>query len=292
MPVDPIYLTDYPNMNTSFPYSLKIEKVESIVPHRHDFLEFILVLEGHGIETINGLQHPMEPGTLIFLLPYQFHSIRSAPESCLRLYICNFDLELLFDSKEGDQGLAAIVLEDSAGFPPYVQLHEQEMKRVGGIFDDMMREAVGDERMRSIMIKSKLLEALVLFERLRFGQHGAVRDTADEGGREPGKTSFWQILRYVHRHYREELTLEHLAQQFHYNASHLSECFKMRIGQNFVSFLHGLRIRHACGLLSSTELPVSSIAYEVGFGSFQTFSRSFLKWKGMSPTAYRKQSQH
>jgi len=292
MPVNPIYLTDYPNMNSSFPFSLKIEKVESVVPHRHDFLEFILVLEGRGTETINGLQHPMEPGTLIFLLPYQFHAIRSDPGACLHLYICNFDLELLFDSREGDRGLAAIVLDDSDRLPPYIQLNEREMAQATGLFDDMRREAAGDERMRSIMIKSKLFEALVWFERWRSGRHADGSETAGEGRKESAsaKTGFWQMIRYVHRHYREELTLERLARQFHYNASHLSECFKVRTGQNFVPFVQGLRIRHACGLLASTELPVSRIAYEAGFGSFQTFSRSFLKWKGMSPTDYRKQS--
>ncbi|MCQ6557154.1 AraC family ligand binding domain-containing protein [Paenibacillus mendelii] len=122
MTLNPIYLTDYPNMNTAFPYSIKIEVVESVVPHRHDFLEFILVLEGHGVEIINGIKHQMKPGTLIFLLPYQFHEIQSDPGASLHLYICNFDLELLLHSNEGEWGVASIVLEDSAGLPPFVQL--------------------------------------------------------------------------------------------------------------------------------------------------------------------------
>lgn len=292
MPQYPLYLTEYPNMHTSFPFSLKIETVETVIPHRHDFLELILVLEGSGFESVNGTEHRMEPGTLIFLLPYQFHTIQSDPGAPLRLFICNFDLELLFHSKNGELGLASMVLEDSAALPPYVQLKDREWIRIFEIFDDMMGEYISEERMRSVMIQSKLLEALVLFDRLRIRQHGAEIGPSGETVRHPGKASFWQIIHYVHKNYREEITLEQLAREYHYNASHLSELFKIRTGQNFVRFLQGLRIRHACGLLSSSDLPVSAIAYEVGFGSFQTFSRTFLKSKGLPPTVYRKQSRN
>ncbi|MFC0394281.1 helix-turn-helix domain-containing protein [Paenibacillus mendelii] len=161
---------------------------------------------------------------------------------------------------------------------------------MSGIFDEMMLEYDGDERMRSIMIKAKLHEALVHFDRLRYSQHSDGLRVSSGIGFDSGQAFFWQVIHYVHLHYREDISLEHLAKKFHYNVSHLSEQFKIRIGQNYVHFVQGLRIRHACGLLSSTKLSISSIAYEVGFGSFQTFSRTFLKVKGMTPTAYRKQS--
>ncbi|MFD0715682.1 AraC family transcriptional regulator [Paenibacillus sp. GCM10027626] len=288
---NPIYLTDYPNMDTAFPYSIKIETVTNVIPHRHDFLEFILVLEGSGEQIINGIRHRMEPGTLIFLLPYQFHAIQCEPGTRMLLYICNFDLELLFHSREGEWGLASIVLDDSEGLPPFVQLNEPEMTLVAGLFDSMMEEYAGSERMRNIFIKAKLLEALVLFDRCRFKRHAEHGSASAANKHNARPENVWQVIQYLHLHYREDITLEHLAQKFHYNISHLSETFKQRFGQNFIHFLHGLRIRHACGLLTSTDLSVSHIAYEVGFGSFQTFSRAFQKMKGVSPTAYRKLMQ-
>jgi YesN/AraC family two-component response regulator len=131
-----------------------------------------------------------------------------------------------------------------------------------------------------------LIEALVLFDRLRRQQHAGLLEASN--GSRASNANVWKALQYLHRHYRDDITLEHLAQQFHYNASHLSELFKQRFGQNFIYILHGLRIRHACGLLATTELSVTDIVYEAGFGSVQTFSRIFIKLKGVSPTAYRK----
>ncbi|MNI52474.1 Arabinose operon regulatory protein [compost metagenome] len=79
-----------------------------------------------------------------------------------------------------------------------------------------------------------------------------------------------------------------LAVHFHFSMSHLSELFKKYVGQNFVFFLHELRIRHALGLLKSTQMSVSEIAYDVGFGSYKTFSRVFRQMKQMTPMEFRK----
>jgi len=89
------------------------------------------------------------------------------------------------------------------------------------------------------------------------------------------------------KHYHEEITLSSVAGHFHISPSHLSELFKKHLGENFVHFLHELRVRHACRLLLSTDMTVSDIALEAGFGSYNTFSRVFRESQGVTPTEYR-----
>lgn len=281
---NPIYLTEYPNMNTKFPYSLKFELVDTVVPHRHDFLELILVLEGEGVQIVNGNKHRLTSGSFIFLLPYQFHEIQITSEQQLILFICNFDLELLLQFDDDEQGLASMVFESGEELPPFVQLDNDQLKQMNSIFNQMMLDYVSSESMKNSYLKAKLMEALILFHRYRLKQH---KPSPAEAEAQKRRGDLWKVIRYVHLNYREDLSLEHLAQVFHYNVSHLSDLFKKRFGQNFTSFLQSLRIRHACGLLLSTNLSVLDIAYEVGFGSFQTFSRAFRKIKGFSPTVYR-----
>jgi AraC-like DNA-binding protein len=52
--------------------------------------------------------------------------------------------------------------------------------------------------------------------------------------------------------------------------------------------LHELRIRHSCALLQSTDMSISEIAYEVGYGSYNAFIRVFKEIRGVSPSEYRK----
>ncbi|WP_100406300.1 helix-turn-helix domain-containing protein [Bacillus solitudinis] len=115
---------------------------------------------------------------------------------------------------------------------------------------------------------------------------------SEKWDKKPKRLLIWDIIQYIHLHYHEELSLPFLSEKFSMSISSLSDLFKNQIGQTFVDFLHDLRIRHACGLLVSTDLNISEIALESGFGSYKTFSRVFRSIKNASPTEYRRSSNH
>jgi AraC-like DNA-binding protein len=292
----PRYLTDYPNVDSSFPFHLKEDrhKQTHITSHRHDFLELSLFVEGSGTETINGQRHPLRPGTMMLLLPYQIHELQYDTAVLPMMYTCNFDIELLTGSNEVDWGFQAWFNAQSEAPVPYVQLNESGLKKMSALFSAMYKEYAGNEIWRNYRLKAMLIEALVEFDRYR-RSHSPEQEQAQLGNVPanslPDRKSIWPVVQYIHANYREALTLQELAHQFHFNVTHLSELFKKQLGQNFVHFLHEIRIRHAGSLLWSTELPVSAISLEVGFGSHQTFSRIFRQLKGCTPMEYRRKRQ-
>lgn len=277
----PMYLSEYPSLDDTFPFHLSINEVKSVFPaHRHSYLEFSLVIEGFGSEIINGKKHTMEPGTFTFILPYQIHEIIAEQQTPLRLFNCIFSFNLMFEI-----GLESFLLDAQDVEPqPYVKLGEDDFQKLKLILNEMLEEYRGSKPFKHILLKAKIAEAFVLFERIRQGAQPAY--TTYYGPSK--KDAMWDILRYIHLHYQEDITLSHLAKQFHISAPYLSELFKEKVGQNFVSFLHDIRIQHACSLLSSTDISVSEIAFEVGYGSLKTFSRVFRDQRNMTPTTYRK----
>ena len=40
-------------------------------------------------------------------------------------------------------------------------------------------------------------------------------------------------------------------------------------------------------MLIETELPITTIAYDVGYDSLSTFNRNFTRYMGLSPTRFR-----
>jgi AraC-like DNA-binding protein len=280
----PQYLKHYPNMHTAFPFHLSLNKLANGYPaHRHDFLEFSFVVEGDGAEAINGVKHPMVPGTFTFILPYQVHEIFTSPGSTLVLYNCMFSLDLLMDSgiSEGFGGW----FEDLDQLPSFVPFREQDIQGMLGVISEMHREYTGENRWRETLLRAKLWETLVRFDRYRQVPNKIhTQPTASVRT----KSSIWPIIHHIHNNYQEELMLSGLAEKFNMSVSRMSEVIKQATGQTFVHFLQDLRIRHATGLLASTEMSVMEIAHEVGYGSYKTFVRIFLERKGMSPTSYRK----
>ncbi|WP_308638787.1 AraC family transcriptional regulator [Paenibacillus silvisoli] len=299
----PDYLKNYPNMDTAFPLHMSLNSLkQGFRAHRHDFLEFSYVVEGRGWESINDVKHEMAPGTFTFVQPYQVHEIFTEPGSTLVLYNCNFSMDLLMGAGHGD-GLADLI--EPSSLEPYTTFTGHMQERVRFLAADMLKEYRGEEPWRQTMLQARLKELLVCFDRERKAlarTAEAARTTETEvdvpGLQSPpfasaashAKTSasVWPIIHYIHRNYREELTLSQLSERFGMSVSRISEVIKETTGQTFVHFVHDLRLRHASSLLVSTDYSVVDVALEVGFGSYKTFARIFRERKGMVPMAYRK----
>lgn len=282
----PAYLTHYPNMDSDLPFHMKINKLTRGFPsHRHDFLEFSYVVDGSGIEIINGVEHPMRPGTFTLVMPYQYHEIHPAAGGHLSLYNCNFGIHL-YAPGELMPGIDWQSAEE--GLSPFVQMTGGLQDRMYGIVAELLQEYERNEPWKHVLIKSKLLELLVHFDRARRSAGTAQEAVTPGAGRIQPKGSIWQVIQHIHVHYQDDLTLTGLAERFGFSVPYLSELFKKAIGQNFLTFVHDVRIRQACGLLVSTEMNVSDIALETGYGSYNTFARIFRETKGMTPVAYRK----
>jgi AraC-like DNA-binding protein len=280
----PEYLKTYPNMDTSSPLHLSLNRLEKgYQAHRHDFLEFSYVIEGSGSETINDVIHPMTPGTFTFVLPYQVHELFTDPGSTLVLFNCMFSMDLLMEPGQND-GLSGLI-NDMNQLPAYANLIGQKKDQMKLLLEDMFLEYKGNDLWRRTLLQVRLKEIIVLFDRCR--RMGAA---GQSDVRYLSKTSpaVWPIIHYIHRNYQEELYLADLAQQFTMSVSRISEVIKQTTGQTFVHFLHDLRLRHACSLLVSTEMSVTEIAHDVGYGSYKTFSRIFRESKGIAPKDYRK----
>ena len=74
--------------------------------------------------------------------------------------------------------------------------------------------------------------------------------------------------------------------------SHFRRLFKARFGMSPVKYKNRLVMEQACRLLDGDELSVAEIADSLGFPDIYTFSQTFRRELGLSPTAYRKKKQN
>lgn len=264
------------------PFHLEVYKVNRMFPHRHEYLELSLVLEGNNRQIINGVDYPLKPGTLTFLLPYQTHEMPYglAP---VRLYNCMFDLDFLFRSSGGSTGLKRLLFMQDE-LPPTIQLEGESLQAITLLVRELHDEYNGHDLWKNDLLQLKLMELLIRFDRLRRQRAVTERSSSSAGHAD----MIWTVIHYVHANYREPLSLAGLAERFGLSRPYLSAAFKKHTGLNFIHFLHEVRIRHACSLLSSSDMSGIDIAAEVGFSCFKTYSRIFREVKGTTPSEYRK----
>jgi AraC-like DNA-binding protein len=92
----------------------------------------------------------------------------------------------------------------------------------------------------------------------------------------------------VDRSYDKPLDVAALARVALTSEAHFIRTFKETFGETPHRYLQRRRLERAMALLRETERPVTVICLDVGFASLGSFSRTFTKVVGMSPTAYRK----
>ncbi|KQO18844.1 AraC family transcriptional regulator [Paenibacillus sp. Leaf72] len=94
-------------------------------------------------------------------------------------------------------------------------------------------------------------------------------------------------VRYIHEHYNNPLTLETIAAALECSEGHLSRLFKNKTGSSPMHYLGLIRTQRTTQLLLRTDATLQEIAENVGFPDAHSLSRSFKKYKGISPARYR-----
>lgn len=83
------------------------------------------------------------------------------------------------------------------------------------------------------------------------------------------------------------LTVEKLATELNVSSSYLSDMLRNLTGQNTQQHIHEKLIEKAKGILTTTNLTVSEIAYQLGFEYPQSFSKLFKSKTNLTPIEYR-----
>ncbi|WP_343702936.1 AraC family transcriptional regulator [Chitinophaga sp.] len=86
----------------------------------------------------------------------------------------------------------------------------------------------------------------------------------------------------------EELTLEDIARMVNMHKKKLQAGFQMLYQRNVGELTIQARIEKAKKLLRETELSITDIAYEAGYGTPSAFIRAFRRAEGITPATYRK----
>lgn len=100
----------------------------------------------------------------------------------------------------------------------------------------------------------------------------------------------------VEKYLRENFTdpsmcLSKLSERFNMSESYLSHLFKDKTGQNFSTYLEGLRLGEAVRRLGEESCNVSGLYAELGYNNPTTFRRAFKKRYGVAPSEMRAQMQ-
>ena len=100
-----------------------------------------------------------------------------------------------------------------------------------------------------------------------------------------------EIFDFLTMNYREQISLQKLADQLFLSPTYLSRYIKKNLNMSFLKLLQNIRLEYAVEELVCSDKTVLKIAMDNGFSGITGFNRSFQESYGMSPTEYRQKQQ-
>lgn len=266
-------------------YEVFTDRENFIVPyHWHAQTEIIFVEHGDVILMVDGNTYVGETDDIFFINPGQLHQL-VLDKSDSRYFSFVFSAGWL-DFKEIDYIQKATLdpLKKNFGFPfhitPKYSCYESLKNEMFSIHQ-IYKTAPDSYR---LMIKILLYKIILILEvnklfvptasyKLANQSHSAIRVK--------------ELMDFVAENYSGKITLEQAADIMHMSPKYFSSFFSKTFAMSFTQYVNNYRIDQACILLKTTNTPIMTIGFDVGFDNFSYFIRKFKEIKGYTPKEYR-----
>jgi AraC-like DNA-binding protein len=253
--------------------------------HYHDFCELVLVLSGRGRHVLEGESFPVAAGNVFVVQGRQVHCFRE--RDGLVLVNVMYDplrLPLPAGLLRRMPGYSALfILEPSFRsahrFSSRLQLHREDLGAAEALAERIESESAEKRPGHEAVLLGLLVELMVFLSR-RYGESDVRESRA--------LLQMGSLISTLEQRYHEPWTLAQLARFARLSRTSLLRIFRQATGKAPIDYLIGLRIEAAKRLLRQSELSMTDIALETGFGDSNYFARQFRLVTGRTPTAFRR----
>ncbi len=267
-------MADVIKLDTKCLYAGKLERIKMWheKPHKHPFCEIMFVLAGRGQAIIDGVPCQIKKGDLVIYNPDTLHEEFTVDDQGLELAffgITNFQIGHMPIDHLTDRGASPII---------HTKKEEEQFRFY---FTSLVAE-VYNERAYSELI-AKYWARLILIGILRLSDISQAKFVTN--------AVFNRIHQHLSQNFARIDSMEQICDELKVSKYYLSHVFRNYMGMPPMQYITSRRIAYAKKLLQETNLSASAIGEECGYKDQVLFFKAFKRLEGMTPLAYRRQTQ-
>ena len=241
--------------------------------HTHYCSELFYVTEGQGKLQIENKIYPISVHDLVIRNPNVKHTELSDAEHPLAYIVIGIeDVELSSTNEDEDTQFCILNLKDVKDSTRFY-------------FNQILTESQLQTPDSEIMCKNLVENLLILLGR-QVDFSVALTPILKKSA-----LLCIDIRQYIDNHFRENITLDMLAERAHVSKYHMAHVFTDEYGISPINYLILRRIEEGKKLLKTTDHSVALISRTLGFSSPSYFSQAFKKNMECSPLEYRQKSR-
>lgn len=257
----------------------------SVPMHWHSEFELIHILRGRGEFMCGSRKYEAGEGELLLVPPNMLHAAYTCGEQEL-IYDALVFSPVMVGAGSGDRSTNECIrpiLKGNIRMNICIWKESAEYEELHALVGRIFSCVRGNSARMDLLLKSELMRLIWLLE-----ESGDIVFEKENGSSET--EAIRPALEYMADRFREDITVEQLADLVHLSKSHFMRCFKKAVGIGAIEHLSQLRINAACEALSDGNDQIADIAFSCGYSNLSNFNRQFLKKVGCSPKEYRKRN--
>ncbi|MBD2865980.1 AraC family transcriptional regulator [Paenibacillus oceani] len=252
--------------------------------HLHPHYEIYYLLSGCKQYFINGRSYKLNQGDIIFVNRFELHQTNNIQSDTDRILIyfqeCFVRPALAAQSYE----VLSILFQSQHCV---LSLNVEQQAVVEQLLYAMLREQKEKPPGHELVIQSMLIQMMVYVSRLIVLYRKSQSNDEVSQPFDPNFERVSSILTYINEHYRENITLDLLTQQFFLSPYYISRMFHKLTGYSVVQYVNRVRITQAQRQLRESNDKITDICTQIGYSNSTHFGTMFRKYTGTTPSEYR-----
>lgn len=252
--------------------------------HYHDFLELGYCEWGSGLFYVDGKAIPFNGPCCSIIYSGQIHIAQSINEEKSLWHFLYIDMKSLFSGAHlMSVGKLKAFSSHLYDFPALIP--KKQDLYLYQLCVDIMQEAAEMKEQYLTAIRGLTTALLVCHSRYMTPAAAGRKDQDELLSR------LRKVLEYINQHYMEDISVGSMVQECGVSKSTLRRDLLAFTGKAPMQYIHYLRMKRAA-LLLQKKIPVSDVAYDVGYNSISSFNRHFLVEFGVSPTRWIRENEN
>ncbi len=252
----------------------------NMIHHWHNECEIIYVRKGCFELILDGKNIQLEQGCCSVIIGGSMHGGTPKAGCCYDCLL--FDIGLLLRGSSSCLSAIQPVINHDKKLTPVFPAESEISRLAYEVIELMLKKSDGYE----FFVQSGIMRLMGIIS-----SDESCYDSIDMTSTNLKKIiKFKQVLSYIEQHYREQITLEELANQCGMNRNYFCRAFKEYTHKTPVEYLNYYRIESACEKIVSTDENLIDIAMSCGFNDYSYFIKVFKSQKGVTPGSYSRRS--
>nr|WP_199081128.1 AraC family transcriptional regulator [Pedobacter sp. ASV19] len=251
--------------------------------HEHTFFELVYIISGTGQQCINKNKFSYHKGHMFLITPDDCHSF-DIEETTQFLFI-RFNNIYIRNNVLPQDNIQKLefILQHANHQPGCILKNQVDKTLVEPMVNAIIREYVNRDLYNKELIRQLVNTLIVVVAR-------NIAKFLPEKINEQSEEKALDILEYIQRNIYtpEKLTAEHLGASFGISESYLGRYFKKHANETLQDYVTQYKLKLIENRLLHSEFRIGEIAREFNFTDESHLNRIFKKYKGSSPSAYRK----